>query len=600
MIAAATTRLASSDTPVIDGRRRVAVAFADVVGYSTLMAVDENGTYARWMELLSALVEPQTRRHHGRIVDLAGDGVLAVFAAASDAVGWARAVQSGVRAGRPGGVGTDPVPIALRIGIHVGEVFANGDRIFGDTVNVAARLQTHASPGGIVLSAAVRAELDGALDAELRDIGHLELKGFERSARLYSIEADRVQAAIPLHTAGGLPSIAVLPLQDHDGDPESGYFADGIVADVVTSLAGLHELFVVSSASAAAFRGREPDPREAGRILGVRYLLQGSLRRTPQGLSISVQLCDVQTGGVLWGDRMQVPHGGLFAVQEDIVRKVVSGLAPNVRSAELRRAMRKRPESMTAYDRTLRGLHVIGSANRDVFESGRVFLAEAMAEEPGFALPIAWAARWHSVRVGRGWSAEPGRDGAEAMALAGRAVDLDRGNSLALATLGHLKSILLHDCDAAMECFDEALASCPNDAVAWTLSSGTLSYLGRGPDAVRHAEQGLRLSPRDPMRYAQLMFLGIAHYAKGGFEDAVRFTRQSAAENPLHGATLMVLAAALTAAGRQADAREVAHRYLALNPRFSVADYAETRQPFCDLALRAMFLGHLRQAGLPN
>jgi adenylate cyclase len=223
-----------------------------------------------------------------------------------------------------------------------------------------------------------------------------------------------------------------------------------------------------------------------------------------------------------------------------------------------------------------------------------------MTEEPGFALPVAWAGRWHSVRIGRGWSPNPEEDAAQALALATRAAAMDRGNALALATLGHMRSILLRDCDAAMACFEEALAACPNHAVAWTLSSGTLSYLGRGAQAVRHAEQGLLLSPRDPMRYSQLMFLAIAHYANGAHAEALQWIRRSAAENPLHGATLQVLAAALAATGCREEAKEVTARFLVLRPGFSLDAYAQQRIPFRDPALREGFLAHLREAGLPE
>ncbi|MEO3475626.1 adenylate/guanylate cyclase domain-containing protein [Roseomonas sp. CAU 1739] len=582
-------------------RRPVAIVFADVVGYSTLMASDEHATYTRWMALLRTLIEPETARRDGRIVDLAGDGVLAVFPDLANALGWARAIQRGVRTGLEGHGIDDAVPIALRIGLHQGEVFEDGARIFGDAVNFAARLQTHAAPGGIVLSERVRVALgDTVPEADLRDLGYVDLKGFERRARIFSIETDLVHVTAPLHPAGGLPSIAVLPLLEQGGNPEDAYFGEGIAEDIAMSLAGLHELFVVSTASSAMFRGRLPDPREAGRALGVSYVLLGRVHRRPGGIGVSMQLCDGRDGATLWGERMQVPISGIFEVQDEIVRKVVTGLAPHVRAAELQRAIRKRPESQTAYDRMLRALSVISSADRDTFDRARGFLDEAMLEEPGFALPIAWAARWHSVRIGRGWSPDEDKDAACALDLASRAAALDRSNALALATLGHLNAILLHDCDAAMECFTEALAACPNHALAWTLSSGTLSYIGRGLDAVRHAEQGLRLSPRDPMRYSQLMFLAIAHYASGDYSEAVRWIRRSAAENPLHGATLQVLAAGLAAGGRPAEAREVASRFLALRPGFSLELYARKRMPFRDPALREGFLAHLREAGLPD
>jgi adenylate cyclase len=583
------------------GRRAVAITFADVVGYSTLMAADERGTYTRWMALLRGLIEPELARHGGRIVDMAGDGVLAEFQGVDAAVAWAQAVQRGVRLDLEGPAAADPVPIALRIGVHFGEVFEAGTRLFGDAVNFAARLQSHAAPGGIVISERAREALgEVAHGLPLRELGYADLKGFERRARIFAIETDRVRVVAPVQAQGGLPSIAVLPLYSQEKDPEEAYFADGFAEDVAMSLAGLHELFVVSSASSAMFRGRLADPRDVGRALGVRYALLGRMRGLEGGFGVSVQLCDTRTGEELWGERMRVTAGEVFEMQDDIVRKVVSGLAPHVRAAELQRAMRKPPESQTAYERMLRALYALSSADRDTFDRARGLLDEAMAEEPGFALPVAWAARWHSVRIGRGWSPDPEQDAAQGFALGTRAVGIDRANALALSTLGHIHTILRRDSDAALECFREALAACPNHALAWTLSSATLAYLGDGAEAVRRAEQGLRLSPQDPMRYSQFMFLGIAHYASGNFGEAVRWQRRSAAENPLHGATLLLLAAALAADGSREEARLVGARFVALRPGFSLDVYARTRLPFFDPALRAAFAAHLREAGLPD
>lgn len=589
----------TSGTPAAT-RRRAAIVFADVVGYSTLMATDEAATYARWMALLRDLIEPATARHGGRIVDLAGDGVLAEFPSTGAALAWARAVQRGARAALddPGARGA--VPIALRMGLHEGEVFDTGARIFGDAVNLAARLQSHATPGGIVVSERARAALGDTAQTEWRDLGLVELKGFDRRAHLFAIETDAVPFATPIQAAGGLPSIAVLPFLDQAGDPDQAWLGEGMAEDIALSLAGLHELFVVSTASSALFRGRLPDPREAGRALGVGYALLGRIARAGDAVAVSMQLCDARSGATLWAERMRVPAGGLFEMQEEVVRQVVAGLAPQVRTAELQRAMRKRPDSQTAYERMLRALHVMSSADRDTFETARAHLAAAMQEEPGFALPFAWAGRWHSVRIGRGWSPDAEEDAAHALDLARRAHGLDPANALALATLGHLTSILQRDSETAWGYFEEALDACPNHALAWTLSSATLSYLGRGEQAVRHAEQGLRLSPRDPMRYAQYMFLAIAHYAHGAHEEAVRWIRRSAAENPLHGATLQVLAAALAACGRRGEAREVGARFMALRPSFSLDAYARQRIPFRTPELREGFLAHLREAGIPD
>jgi adenylate cyclase len=324
------------------------------------------------------------------------------------------------------------------------------------------------------------------------------------------------------------------------------------------------------------------------------------VRQSTSAVGVSVELTDAETGNILWSDRIEAPTNALFELQEQIVSRVAVGLAPSVRSAELRRVMRKRPESLTAYDCMLRALHAMRGLDRDDFDQAHSYLARAMDEDPGFALPIAWAARWHSLRIGQGWSAKPAEDAAAALTLANRAIGLDPRNALALAIHGHMQSYLLRRAEDAMECFDQALAVCPSSSIAWTLSSGALSYLNRGADAVRHAERGLRLSPFDPLRFSQRMFLAIAHYVNGTYEEAARWARLSTGENPVHAATLKALAASLVALGRTEEARETAARLLQIEPDLRLGEYARNKLPFRDPALRSRFLTHLREAKLPE
>ena len=422
--------------------RPAAVAFADIVGYSILMATEERRTHARWMALLRTLIQPITTVHCGRVVDLRGDGVLAEFATAADALRWALDLQRAMLDHNR--TAAETPHIVLRIGLHVGEVLAQERNIFGDAVNIAARLQEQAQPGGIALSQPVLDQADAGLAgavASARDLGLLELKNIARPIRIHAIDtyAQRVALPLPRPSPHALPSIAVLPLHNLGGDPADDYLADGVVEDIVVSLAALRELFVIARTSTLVFRGAEPDPRQLGRALGVRYVLMGSIRRRGAGLRISVQLCETQGGGTLWGDRIDAGAEQLFEVQDAIVRRVVAGIAPNVRSAELARAMRQRPESFTAYDHTLKALAGIHSLFRDVFDQARDHLAAAMTEDPDFAMPVAWAARWHGLRVGQGWSPDPAQDARAASALAQRAIELDPQNALALATYGHLR-----------------------------------------------------------------------------------------------------------------------------------------------------------------
>lgn len=581
------------------GHRLVAIAFADIVGYSILMATDERQTHARCMEIFERIVRPEAARQNGRIIKSAGDGVLAEFPSAVQALDWAQIVQGRMVAGD--GLSDRDHPIALRISIHVGEVFATEDDIFGHGVNLAARLQDHGPPGGVVLSEAAYGFLRGSVGSRARDLGLLQLKNFDGPVRAYALDPDVPGLAVPVSTVQTLlPSIAVLPFSNLGGDPANDYFADGVAEDIVISLAALRELLVISRASTLFYRGRQPDAREVGRALSVRYVLSGSIRRVADVIRITAELSDAMTGATLWGERAEAPKQALFEFQDRIVDRIVSGIAPNVRSAELKRALRKRPEVFTAYDLTLRGLELIHSLERHKFLEARAFLEKAASEDPEFAMPLAWLARWHSVYVGQGWSSDATADAEAAAAAAARAIELDQRNALALATYGHVRSFLFRDCESALVYFDRALAACPNAALAWVLSSATLSYLGRGDEAVQRAEHGLRLSPFDSALYNYYMFLGLAHYSAGHYEEALKWARMSASENSAYTATLRLLIGCLGALDRRDEARQVGARLLQQEPRFSVGTYARTRQPFCEQRLADMYLSHLRAAELPE
>jgi adenylate cyclase len=584
-----------------DSRRLAAIVFADIVGYSLLMAADERGTYDRWMEILRNVVRPAVERHSGRIVDLAGDGVLAEFRTPDDAVGWAKDLQRTIRE-RHDAAGAAAVPIALRIAVHLGEVFVAEGRIFGDAVNVAARLQEHAQPGCIVLSETVHAQLRDTLRGEERDLGALELKNIIKPVRAYSLNTDAVRVALPIPRPPdhALPSIAVLPLQNLGGDPLDNYFADGIVEDITVSLASLRELFVIAGSSTLAFRDMQPDARQAGRALGVRYVLTGNLRRSSRALRISFQLCDVRTGAAIWGDRMEIPPGDLFEVQDEVVRKVVAGIAPNIRATELRGLLRKRPESFTAYDHTLRALHAINGLSRERMLEARGWLDQAMKEDPGFAMPVAWAAWWYSLWIGQGWSTDVDADSRCAMALTTRAIGLDEQNALALAVHGHLLSYLCHQPEAALTYFERALNACPNSALAWMYSSNTFAYLGCGKEALARAEYALRLSPQDLRGFLFYSRLGIANYATESYEESARWMRVAHSECPSYTTAIKVLAAALAGLGQLDEAREIGEIIMSVEPGFRLGSYERRRIPIKDPTLRARFITHLRMAGLPD
>jgi adenylate cyclase len=584
------------DNPQSMSRRVVAIAFADVVGYSILTAADEVGTHERWMALFERSVRPEATRLGGCIMDLRGDGVLAEFPDASAALTWARALHAASAA--EANAESIRSPIVLRIAIHVGSVLSSEHGLFGDAVNLAARLQEYGTPGGIVLSADAMAALRGDLGALARDLGALPLRNMSRTVRAFVLDAPGGAVPVPLPPPPArLPSVAILPLTNLTGDSADDYLAEGMVADVIASLAGLHEVFVIAQDSARVFRAH---PRRIGHILGVRFVVTGQLRRAGRGMRVSIELLDSETGETLWGDRFDMTAKDIFDVQDRVVGEIVGGIAPNLRAAALRDAMRKHPENLTAYDLMLRGLHAMDALEPEGFGRALAHLEHAIAEDPGFALPLAWAARWHSLNIGYGWSANPAADNAAAITLAERAIALDRTNALALATYGHLTAYLRHDCDTAMDCFMRALSACPNSALAWTLSSGTLSYIGDGAEAVHHAERGLRLSPYDPLRFSQQHFLSIAHYCSGNLSEAERWSRLCIGINPAHASCWRVLSAVLAALGRDAEAREAARRMLELEPGFRLHNYIANRMPMRDPSFRIRFERDLYNAGMPT
>jgi adenylate cyclase len=590
---------ANLNTAAEGARRSSAVSFLDIVGYSTLMAENAARTHLDWMQVLNEIIRPAASQHGGRIVKSTGDGVLAEFPDARAAVAWASAVQTSMLADYVP-VGASRPPIVARISVHVDHVFVVSDDIYGPGVNVAARLQEYSEPGGIVLSDTVFDLVRDGLNRPVRDLGPLRLRNIPDPVRAYALDPIGPVPPVPqFRHEGALPSIAVLPLQNRDGDPSEDYFAEGIVEDITVSLAGLHELLVIARGSSLVMSRQHTDPHAIGRSLGVRYVLAGNVRRTPNRVRVAVQLHDVELGVSLWGDTAEGAPDELFEIQDRIVARVVAGIAPRVQSAELYRALRKRPQSFTAYDYTLHALDRIRSLEKETFIEAREYLEKAIAEDNSFAMPVAWLARWYSLLIGQGWSVNRRQDRETACDVAARAIELDGQNALALATYGHLRAYLFHDYDTALVYFDRALAACPNSAVAWILSSGTMSYVGRGEEAVRHAERAMRLSPFDQNLFSYYTFLGLAHYTNGAYDEAVKWGRIALSERPMYTANLRILAASLAAHGRLDEARDIAARLMSLEPGFTLDEFERTLLPFRDRDRCVQYLDHLRQAGLP-
>src|SRR5438270_1004033 len=467
-------------------RRLAAVAFADIVGYSILMAEDEARTHRRWMTLLADVVRPRAQRHRGRIVKSTGDGVLAEFPSAIDAVEWAREVQEEVHRAEAA-EGTDLRPIALRIAVHIGDVMTTADDIYGDGVNVAARLQEYGEPGGIILAEAVCNLVRGTIGARPRDLGFLRLKNL-RPVRAYALDGPRSSTLRTGSSRGSRPSIAVLPFVEHGVPSEHTYFGDGVVEDIVGGLASLQELFVISRNSTLKYREHLTDLALIGNELGVRYILSGSIRRTANRIRISAELADAETLGVLWSDRVSGDLADLFTVQDRLAERVVQTIAPNIYGAEIRRVARKRTENFGAYDYMLRGLDLLYRLTPQEFNQAHEMFEKSIELDESYAAPHALLSLWHSIRTQQGWSPDPPQDLAAVDRFAAAALERDPLDVWALSLSGHLRSLLFRDFETALVLFDRAINVSPNSAFAWARSSPTFCYMGDGAESRRRAE----------------------------------------------------------------------------------------------------------------
>ena len=395
----------------------------------------------------------------------------------------------------------------------------------------------------------------------------------------------------------GRPSIAVLPFRVED--EANSYFGEGIVEDIIGALASLRELLVVSRSSTLRYRGSGVDVRKVGREVGVSYALSGSVRRAGPRMRASVELAETASGAVVWGSQFDGVSDDLFALQDQIASRVVATLAPQVREAELRRALRKHPDSLEAYDCVLRGLAQLYRLNPEDFAEARTWLEKAIVLDPAYAAPYALLATWHNLRVQQGWSPDPPVDNAEVMRMATAALERDSFDATALALCGHTKSLLRYEFDEAIAMFDRAIESSPSSYIAWTRSSPTYSYIGDAREAIRRAEHGLSLSPLDPGVFYPHTSLCLGFYVAGEHAEGARWGRKAREENPRYTGNLRFLAANLSALGLADEAHEAGQALLAVEPSFHVGRFID-RYAIRDPTRQERLARHLRLAGLPG
>ena len=579
-------------------RRLAAILAADVEGYSRLMGADEVGTL-RDLTQRRTILDGLIASHYGRIANTAGDSVLAEFGSAVDAVQCAVEAQAALS-----GATADLSPdrhVNFRIGIHVGDVMINGGDLFGDSVNIAARLQTLASAGGVCVSSVAYDQVRKILPVAFADLGTQRVKNIEEPLRAYSVIApvgvsstvstDDRPLALP-----DKPSIAVLPFQNMSGDPEQEYFADGMVEDIITGLSRIKWLFVIARNSTFIYKGRPADVKQVGRELGVRYVLEGSVRKAADRVRITGQLIDTSTGAHLWAERYDRKSDDIFALQDEIALSVVGAIEPSLRRAEVERVKRKRPDSLDAYDLVLRAQPDVFSGRPERATTALVLLERALALDATYALAHAFAAMCHHNLFLRAGLREESR--AASVRHAQVAIMNGPDDALALTFAGFSIGMDGHDHAAAFAAFEAALAASPSSALTYILGSVVLAWAGEAERAIEWGERAIRLSPFDPWAFAAFHSLTLGHFHRGRFEEAVKAAHKAVQSNPAHSISHMLLVAALAKLGRFEEAKASAAEVLSLQPSFRYGQ--QFAGVDCAPALAASLSEALRAAGLPE
>ena len=544
-------------------RRLAAIVAADVAGYSRLIEADEEGTLGRLKALRAEVVDPRIASHRGRIVKTTGDGLLVEFASVVDALRCAVDVQREMT-GRNTGMPPDN-RIEFRIGINMGDIVVDDGDIFGDGVNVAARLEALAEPCGICVSARVQEDAAGKLDLVFEDIGEQQLKNIVRPVRVYRVvteacpETLRSGADPPLPDK---PSIAVLPFANMSGDPEQEYFADGMVEEIITALSRIRWLFVIARNSSFTYKGQAIDVKQVGRELGVRYVLEGSVRKAGGRVRIAAQLIDALTGTHLWADRFDGSLEDVFDLQDKVASSVAGVIEPALQAAETARSADRPTNDLTAYDLYLRAYAMVLSSARQIPEA-LCLMEQAIERDPRYGPALAWAAHCCNRLLLDGRSEDPAADRLKGADFARRALEVAGDDPSILANAALALAYFGEDIGAMMALVDRALALNPSFARGWYVSGLLRMWAGQPDIAIEHIEASLRLSPRARVGWS-LAQIGFAHFFARRFDEALAKLVLAIQEAPSNPHPYRFLAACYAHMGRLDEAREVVERLRAL------------------------------------
>jgi adenylate cyclase len=584
-------------------RRLAAILAADVAGYSRLMGVDEEGTHERLQGHLREVVNPKVEEHRGRIVKNTGDGFLVEFASVVDAVRCAMEFQRGM-ADR--NADTPPEKrIEFRIGINLGDVIAEEDDIYGDGVNIAARLEGLAEPGGICVSRMVRDNVRDKLDYAFEDLGEQQVKNITRPMRAYRVgdrspSIERLLAVSPPPLPlPDKPSIAVMPFENMSGDTEQEYFADGMVEEIITTLSCIRWLFVIARNSSFTYKGRSIDVKQVGRELGVRYVLQGSVRKAEGRVRITAQLIDAQNSAHLWADRFDGSLDDIFDLQDRVASSVIGAIEPKLRQSEIERARRKPTASLNAYDLYLRALAKFHEFTKEGCSEAIRLAQQALDIDPSYAPAAALIGYSYHMQVLQRWApSEPARL-AEIAGLARRAVQSGKEDPDALWMAGFVMAFT-GDVKTGANVVDRALSLNPNSAHAWMVRGWIYAFLSQPKPAFEALQRAIRLSPLDPLCYDMMWGLGHAALAGGRYEEAIEWADRCRLEEPTYRPAYTVKLAACSALNKTAETKEAAARLLELQPGYTISSYQATASRFVSPEVVALVVEGLRKAGVPE
>jgi TolB-like protein len=550
----------TADRPV--ERKLAAIFAADIAGYSRLMGADEAGTFAR-LKSCRELIDRLIAEHRGRIFNTAGDSIVADFASAVDAAACAVAVQAAVA--RDNAQSGTAEPMQFRIGIHVGDVIIDGGNLLGDGVNIAARLEGLAEPGGICVSGVVRDQVGNKLPLGFDDLGDQQVKNIAQAIRVYRVQTETPAtppAALPLPDK---PSIAVLPFQNISGDPEQEYFADGMVEEIITALSRIHWLFVIARNSTFTYKGQAVDVKQVGRELGVRYVLEGSVRKGGNRVRITAQLIDALTGTHLWAERFDGLIEDVFELQEKIALSVAGVIEPALQAAEMRRSAARPTPDLSAYDLYLRALAVFFPVTKERIVEALGLFEQAIAIDRQYGPALSWAAMCHRLLVVQGWAEEPETNRRKAADLARQALQAAENDPRVIANAAMVLANFGEDIGAMIGLVDRALALNPSFARGWYVSGFLRIMAGEHDLAIEHLETSLRLSPRERIG-TPLSAMGAAYFFKRRFEEAASKLLLAIQDDPGYPGSYRVLAACYAHMGHLDEARPIVAKLRTITP----------------------------------